>query len=259
MRELKFSIVERLAHVTVVTLNRPEVMNALHTPAHDELTAIFDAFEVDPDQWVAIITGAGKAFSAGHDLNGEALGTDVQLPKGGFAGLTLRQKMTKPVIAAVNGIAMGGGFETALACDIIIASARASFALPEPRVGLVALAGGVYRLPRAIGEKRAMDIILTSRRVLAPEALSLGFVSRVVEPNALLDEAKAIALDICQASPRAIRASKEAVMLGMGRALSDAMQAQWTNPAMRTLFASTDITEGPKSFLDKRQPHWQVG
>ncbi|MFN9925817.1 MAG: enoyl-CoA hydratase-related protein, partial [Phenylobacterium sp.] len=160
--------VDREGPVTIFTLNRPEVMNALHSPAHFEMHEALDAFAADPEQWVGIVTGAGeRAFSAGNDLKHQASGGKMGNPASGFAGLTSRFDLAKPLIAAVNGVAMGGGFEIALACDIIIASDQAVFSLPEPRVGLAALAGGLHRLPRAIGTKRAMAMILTARRVSA--------------------------------------------------------------------------------------------
>ena len=138
----EFIRVEREGPVTVVTLNRPEVMNALHSPAHFELDDAFNAFAADPAQWVGIVTGAGdRAFSAGNDLKHQARGGKMESPPSGFAGLTSRFDLAKPLIAAVNGVAMGGGFEIALACDIILAADTATFALPEPRVGLAALAG----------------------------------------------------------------------------------------------------------------------
>src|ERR1700745_4023637 len=161
----EFCKVEREGHLTIVTLNRPEVMNALHYPAHLELEKVWDDFAADKEQWVAILTGAGeRGFSAGHDLKYQAAGGKRGFVRSGFAGITARFDLDKPVIAAVNGVAMGGGFETALACDIIVAAENALFALPEPRVGLAALAGGVHRLPRQIGLKRAMGMILTRRR-----------------------------------------------------------------------------------------------
>src|ERR1700742_2459132 len=187
----EFITVAREGPVTTVTLNRPEVMNALHSPAHFELHEAFDAFAADPDQWVAIVTGAGdRAFSAGNDLKHQAGGGEMRSPPSGFAGLTSRFDLTKPLIAAVNGVAMGGGFEIALACDLIIASDKAVFALPEPRVGLAALAGGLHRLPRAIGLKRAMSMILTGRRVSAKEGMELGFVNEVTAPGELMPAAK---------------------------------------------------------------------
>ena len=162
--------VDREGPVTVFTLNRPDVMNALHSPAHFELHEAFEAFAADPEQWVGIVTGAGeRAFSAGNDLKHQATGGEMRSPPSGFAGLTSRFDLTKPLIAAVNGVAMGGGFEIALACDLIIASDNAVFALPEPKVGLAALAGGLHRLPRQIGLKQAMGMILTARRVSAAE------------------------------------------------------------------------------------------
>ncbi|MET0363702.1 MAG: enoyl-CoA hydratase-related protein, partial [Sphingobium sp.] len=169
--------VERDGPLTIVTINRPEVHNALNAEAHDELEAIFDAFAADDAQWVAIITGAGvKAFCAGHDLKQQAAGGGLTNPPTGFAGMTSRFDLDKPVIAAVNGLAMGGGFELALACDIVVAAQNASFALPEVKVGIAALGGGIQRLPREIGLKRAMGMLLTGRRLSADEGLALGFV-----------------------------------------------------------------------------------
>ena len=168
-------------HVLTITINRPDRMNALHPPANAELAQAFDDFAAEPDLWVAILTGAGdRAFSAGNDLRYQAEGNAVTVPASGFAGITSRYDLDKPVIAAVNGVAMGGGFEIALACDIIIASDNATFALPEPKVGLAALAGGLHRLPRQIGLKRAMGMILTGRSVPAAEGKELGFVHQVV-------------------------------------------------------------------------------
>ena len=189
--DLKFSKVTRKGPITIVTLSRPEVYNALHIDAHFELNQVFDDFVADPEQWVAIVTGAGdKAFCAGNDLKWQAAGGKRGWGAGGFAGLTSRFDCDKPIIAAVNGVAMGGGFEIALACDLIIASDNATFALPEPRVGLAALAGGVHRLPRQIGLKRAMGMILTARHVSAKEGHELGFVNEVVPQGEALAAAE---------------------------------------------------------------------
>ena len=150
----KFVKVERDGHLTLVTLDRPDVLNALHPPAHQELAEVFDFFAADPDQWVAIVTGSGqRAFCAGNDLHFRAAYGRQPLPASGFAGLTSRFDLDKPLIAAVNGLALGGGFELALACDLVIADRRAEFGLPEVSVGLAALAGGLHRLPRQIGLK----------------------------------------------------------------------------------------------------------
>ena len=165
MAERQFCTAERDGRLLTVTLNRPERYNALHWPAHFELAEVWDEFAADPGLWVAIVTGAGdKAFCAGNDLRFQAEGNIRKRCPTGFAGLTERYDLNKPVIAAVNGFSMGGGFETALACDLIVAAQNAVFALPEPRVGLMAGAGGVHRLPRMIGQKQALGMILTGRR-----------------------------------------------------------------------------------------------
>jgi crotonobetainyl-CoA hydratase len=247
---------ERKGPVTVVTLSRPEVLNALNTDAHFELQDAFNAFAADPDQWVAIVTGAGKAFCAGHDLKTQASGTHRGMPPTGFAGLTSRFDLDKPLIAAVNGVAMGGGFEIALACDLIIASENAVFALPEPRVGLAALAGGVHRLPRQIGLKRAMGMILTGRRVPAREGQELGFVNEVVAPDELMAAAERWARMICECSPMSIRASKEAVHKGLSVPLEQALAEQSQYPALRAMVGSQDYIEGPRAFAEKRPPKW---
>lgn len=255
----EFCSVTREGPVTVVTLNRPQVMNALHSPAHFELSEIFDAFAADPQQWVAIITGASeRAFCAGNDLKYQAGGGTTERPASGFGGLTSRFDLDKPVIAAVNGVAMGGGFEIALACDLIIASDNAVFALPEPRVGLAALAGGVQRLPRQIGLKNAMGMILTGRHVGAAEGKTLGFVNEVVAPADLMATARRWAAQIAECSPMSVRASKQSALRGLGEAsLEAAMSAQWEYPATVALRASADYVEGPQAFAEKRPPVWK--
>jgi crotonobetainyl-CoA hydratase len=251
--------VEREGHVTVITLNRPDVMNALHSPAHFEMHDVLDAFAADPDQWVGIITGAGdRAFSAGNDLKHQATGGEMRSPPSGFAGLTSRFDLNKPLIAAVNGVAMGGGFEIALACDIIVAAEGAVFALPEPRVGLAALAGGLHRLPRAIGVKRAMGMILTGRRVSAAEGAELGFVNEVVPAAELMAAARRWAGQIAELSPMSVRASKEAVFKGLDEpTLEAAIKGQNRYPAVSALFTSEDFVEGPLAFSQKRAPNWK--
>jgi crotonobetainyl-CoA hydratase len=255
----EFIKVEREGPVTTFTLNRPEVMNALHSPAHFEMHEALDAFAADPDQWVGIVTGAGdRAFSAGNDLKHQASGGVMKSPPSGFAGLTSRFDLAKPLIAAVNGVAMGGGFEIALACDLIVASEAAVFALPEPRVGLAALAGGLHRLPRAIGVKRAMGMILTARRVSAAEGKELGFVHQVTAPGELMATATALAKSICELGPMSIRASKEAVYKGLDEpSLEAAIRGQNKYPAVAALYTSEDFKEGPLAFSQKRAPNWK--
>lgn len=262
-RALKYCIVERQGPVTIVTINRPEAMNALNPFANEELSEVFDAFHADPDQWIAIITGAGdKAFSSGNDLKFTAElmseGLAVETPRRGFGGLTARWDLTKPVIAAVNGVAMGGGFEIALACDLVVASEEAVFALPEPRVGLAALAGGLLRLPRQIGHKNAMGMILTGRRVSAAEGLALGFINEVVPKGEVLIAARRWADAILECSPMSVRASKQAVLRGLDEPdLHTAYKSQNRYPAMGDLFRSADLRQGPLAFAQKRSPAWK--
>ncbi len=232
-------------------------MNALHPPAHAELADVFDGFAADNNLWVAILTGEGaRAFCAGNDLKHHAAAGPTALPASGFAGLTRRFDLDKPLIAAVNGIALGGGFETALACDIIVAGTHASFGLPEPRVGLAALAGGLLRLPREIGLKAAMPLILTGQPVSAEEGHRLGFVSEIAEPGQELERAGVLADAICACGPAAVRAAKQVVMRGAEVPIEEAMNAQFNWPAVTAMRASPDYTEGPRSFAEKRLPRW---
>lgn len=255
----EFCKVERDGKLTTITINRPDVMNSLHPPANFELAKVMDEFAADSDQWVAIITGAGdKAFSAGNDLKYQAAGNPITVPPTGFAGLTSRFDLTKPVIAAVNGLAMGGGFEIALACDIIVAAETAIFALPEPRVGLAALAGGLHRLPREIGTKRALGMILTGKRVSAAEGMALGFVNDVCKPGEAVTAAKKIASQILECSPMSVRASKQAVYRGLTEpSLEAAIEGQRKYEAIRAMFTSEDLIEGPMAFAQKRSPQWR--
>lgn len=249
---------ERDGHLLVVTIDRPEVMNALHPPGNAELSEVFDDFASDPDLWVAIITGAGdRAFSAGNDLKYQAGGGDRSAqPSSGFGGITARYDLNKPLIAAVNGIAMGGGFEIALACDIIVAAENAVFALPEVRVGLAALAGGVHRLPRSIGKHQALGMILTGRRVSAGEGQALGFVNEVVPEGQALSGARRWAEQILEASPMSVRASKQAVLQGLEHPGVAAASAA-TYPAVQEMARSEDFVEGPRAFAEKRPPQWK--
>jgi crotonobetainyl-CoA hydratase len=256
MSEYRFCTVADEGRVRLVTINRPEVMNALHSEAHWELDAVWNEFAAREDLWVGIVTGAGeRAFSAGNDLKAQAAGRRGPRPKSGFGALTARFDLDKPLIAAVNGVAMGGGFEIALACDIIVAAENAVFALTEPRVGLIA-GSGVHRLPRVIPQKAALGMILTGRRVSAAEGQALGFINEVVPPGEAIATARKWAEQILECSPMAIRASKQAVYRGLDEpTLAAAIQR--TYPAQEANLRSEDFIEGPRAFAERRKPNWQ--
>jgi enoyl-CoA hydratase/carnithine racemase len=255
--ELKFVRFEKRGRVAYVTLNRPEVLNALHPPCHLELEKVWDEFVADRQLWVAIVTGAGeRAFSAGNDLKyaAEHPGEPPPRNKGGFAGLTARFDINKPLIAAVNGFALGGGLEIALACDVIVAADHARFGLPEPRVGLMAGAGGVHRLPRHLPLKVAMGMMLTARQITAPEALRWGLVNEVVPAGELMAAAERWAREIIECAPLSIQATKEAAMGGLAMPVEEAMRYPFA--AVKRLWSSKDAVEGPRAFAEKRKPDW---
>ena len=248
-------------HVTRITLARPEVMNAIDPQMHRELEAAFDGFAADPEARVCVVTGAGdRAFCAGSDLkaaHAEGPG-GAGYPPHGYAGLIERFDLDKPVIAAVNGVALGGGFELALACDIILAADHASFGLPEPRVGAVALGGGIHRLVRQIGEKHAMGLLLTARRIDAAEAFRLGIANAVAPAGGLDALVEAWVADILKGAPLAVQATKAAAYRGLGEAtLADAIRNQSDYPAFARWRTSEDGREGVAAFVEKRAPRWR--
>lgn len=254
----EFCSVERDGKLTIVTIRRPEVMNAIHPPACAEMAEVFDAFEADPEQWVAIVTGEGdKAFSAGNDLKYQVAGGDMTWPPSGFGGLTNRFHMEKPVIAAVNGLALGGGAEIVMACDLAIASENATMGLPEPRVGLLALGGGLHRVPRDLPKKHAMGMLLTGRRISAEEALSLGLLNEVVPAGEALAGARRWAEMILECAPLSVRASKRVALETVNQpTLEAAHEAHFD--AIRTVLKSEDFQEGPRAFAEKRKPDWKA-
>jgi len=258
----QFVTYDKRDHIGYITLNRPEVLNALHAPSHEELSEVWNDFDADPDAWVAIFTGAGeRAFSAGNDLKATAAQDRQQSsgprrqPKGGFGGITTRHDLWKPVIAAVNGWAMGGGCEMALACDIIIAAEHAQFGLPEPRVGLVAGAGGVHRLPRQIPLKLAMGMMLTGKPISARRAYEVGLVNEVVPLSELIPTAERWAREIMECAPFAVRGSKEAATRGLELPLETAIIRPYAT--VQAQMASEDRIEGPRAFAEKRTPQWK--
>jgi crotonobetainyl-CoA hydratase len=251
---MQFIKVATVGHVTTITLNRPEVMNAINTPMHDELQVAFDVFAADPGQWVCVVTGAGdRAFCAGSDLKATAAsGKHGTYPRSGYAGLIERFDCNKPIIAAVNGVALGGGFEIALACDILIAADSARFGLPEPLVGAVALGGGLHRLARQIPLKQAMGMIMTSRQVPAEEGLRMGFVNEVVPAAELRAATQRWVEQILRASPIAIRTSKAVVHRGLAESsVAEGMANQATYPEFAAWCTSDDSREGPRAFAEK--------
>ena len=246
--------------IWTITLDRPKA-NAIDVPTSLALYEAFKKLRDDPDLRVAIITGTGRFFSAGWDLNaasgGEAV--DADHGAGGFAGLTEFFDLDKPVIAAVNGLAMGGGFELALAADMIVAADNAEFALPEVRLGMLADSGGVLRLPRRLPRAIAVEMLMTGRRMGAAEALRWGLVNQVVEAAQLLAAATALARQIEQAAPLPIAALKQVLRATETQTVPDAYKTLRGDslPAYRAMLASDDAKEGPQAFAEKRPPVWR--
>ena len=249
--------VEREDAILWLTMDRPGALNALDAAAHFAMAAALDAFEGDAALRVAIVTGAGeRSFCVGSDLKARAVRNEDVHPPTGFAGLTHRFDRVKPVIAAVNGMALGGGVEIVAACDLAVAADTASFALPEPRVGLAAIGGGgLQRLARAMPLKHAMDLVLTGRRIGAGEALAMGLVSRVVPAEALVAEARAMARAIIAGAPLAVAASRAVMVQSLVEAdLDAALRARYD--AIERMLASEDAIEGQLAFVEKRAPRW---
>lgn len=242
--------------ITRITFNRPEQMNSITPQMHKDLQVAFDDFASDDSQYICVLTGTGdRAFCAGSDLKS---GLGKSYPEGGYAGLINRFDLAKPVIAAVNGFALGGGFEVALACDIIVASDKASFGLPEPQVGAVALGGGLHRLPRQIGLKNAMGLILSSRRVSAEDGYRLGFVNEVVPADQLNAAVQKWCDDILAGAPLSVQASKMTVQRGLEEeTLEAALANQEDYPEFARWRTSEDAFEGIKAFTEKRKPKWK--
>ncbi len=254
---VRYTLLRVEGRVLFVTLNRPRVLNALHPPAHFELAEIFDAFAADPDLWIAVIRGVGeRSFCTGTDLKARAQSGQDEYPSSGFAGLTHRFDLDKPVLAAVNGMALGGGLEIALACDLIVAAEHALFGFPEPKVGLAAMGGGVHRLVRQLPDKVAMGLLLTGRQMNAQEALHCGLVNQVAPAAQLNSAVDAWLADMLACAPLALRATKQVARRNLDYpTLEDAILADY--PATQAMLASADAAEGPRAFAEKRPPRWQ--
>ena len=258
---IKVDVEDRLC---IVTIDRPEVHNALSPDTNFELHDAFNEFENNADLWVAIITGAGDmAFSVGGDISvmvDAKTDDDYKIPESGYGGLTDRHDCHKPIIAAVNGLALGGGFETAMACDLIIASETASFGLPEPKIGTAAVGSGMHRIVREIGLKPAMALLLTGESIDANKALELGLVNDVVPAGDLMTVARDYARRILKCAPLAVQASKQCAMQGLEYAsVREAMQAQHDGKFDRldAMMQGEDIREGLTAFMEKRKPVWK--
>jgi crotonobetainyl-CoA hydratase len=242
-----------------ITINRPDKMNALTPEMHMALDEAFNHFASDASLHVCVVTGAGeRAFCAGSDLKAFKAEGGSPYPATGYAGIAQRFDLDKPVIAAVNGLCLGGGFELALACDMIVASEKAVFGLPEPKVGLIAIGGGIPRLVRQIGLKQAMGPLLTGRNISAEEGLRMGFVSEIAPASALDEAVTAICRQIIANAPLAVRLSKELAMWSLDQpTLEDALAGQAGHLSFVRWRQSEDAVEGPKAFAEKRTPEWK--
>jgi len=253
--------VDRRDGVLEVVLDRPKA-NAIDAATSRMMGDVFVGYRDDDDMRCAIVTGAGdRIFSAGWDLKAASAGESESddYGRGGFAGLTELFDLNKPVIAAVNGLAIGGGFELVLACDLIIAAEHAQFSLPETAVGVVADAGGVQRLPRRIPHHIAMELLLTGRRMEAREAAHYGLVNAVVPADRLMDEARSMARIIVDGAPLSVRSIKEVVRGLEGLSVEEAFAAVKDGrfSTYEAMLVSEDHEEGPRAFAEKRKPVWK--
>lgn len=249
---------ERRGRVEVVTINRPESRNAINYETSKALADAFDEIEAEQDIWAVVLTGSGdKAFSAGMDLKAFAGGGgNVMGVNGGFAGIT-RRDFPKPLIAAVNGHALAGGFEIMLACDLVVAADHATFGIPEVQRGLAAGAGGLIRLPKRVGMAVALELAMTGDAVDADTALRLGLVNRVVPAADVLETGVALAERICKNAPLATRLSKKLVKASVE--VSEDAAWELSGKILAEVFSSPDAMEGPRAFAEKRQPNWSSG
>lgn len=240
--------------ILTITLNRPASLNSLNADACFLLSEIFDQYEKDENLRVAIVTGAGeKAFCAGHDLADDFFDP---MPASGWAGLSHRSGLDKPLIAAVNGLALGGGWELAMLCDVVVADPRASFGLPEPKVGFAALGGGARLLPHRVPHHIAMGLLLTGRRLTASDAAILGLVNEVSEPGKVLETAGIWAQDMLACAPLALRMSKKLALASTNPPLLREALQKMEIDLTGELAQSADAYEGMNAFKEKRAPVW---
>lgn len=247
---------EKDGRVAIITLNRPEARNAVNGALATRMEEILDDYESDPELWVAILTANGPVFCAGADLKEIAAGRGGELGtrKGGFAGLVRRERV-KPLIAAVHGSALAGGTEIALSCDMIVCATDTQFGLPEVKRALVAGAGGLFRLPRAIGMAPALEVIMTGDPLPAERAYQLGMVNQLVAPGEVMSAARALAERIMGAAPIAVQESRGVAVQAFTASDEDLWRA--SGEAFGRNAQTEDYQEGPRAFIEKRPPKWQ--
>ena len=252
----QYVLVTKENDVGVIQLNRPSVLNALSFGLMSELVSGLEELDKDESVRVIILTGSGRAFAAGADLHEMSQATPVDLMLGRRFELWDRiRKISKPMIAAVDGYCLGGGNELAMSCDVIIASETATFGQPEVNVGIIPGAGGTQRLTRTVGKYKAMEMILTGRSISAEEAYRIGLVNRVVPSESLMEEAKKLASDIASKPPISIRSAKEAILKAQDTSLEVGLEFE--RKAFYMLFATEDGKEGMRAFLEKRKPNFK--
>ncbi|PKN92186.1 MAG: enoyl-CoA hydratase [Chloroflexi bacterium HGW-Chloroflexi-6] len=248
-------LTETNGRVAIITLNRPQALNALNRSLLSELGEALAACDSDPAIGAIVLTGSSRAFAAGADIKEMAEMSAIEMTTNGFSDLFARlARVSKPLIAAVSGFALGGGFELVLLCDMIVAAESARFGLPEVTIGVIPGGGGTQRLTRAVGKTLAMEMVLNNRQLSAAEAEKYGLVNRVVPNERILDEALALAAEIAERSPLALRFAKEAVNAAFEGSLSETLDDE--RRLFQLAFASQDQKEGMRAFLEKRKPTW---
>ena len=242
-------ITERRGRVLIITMNRPEAKNAINGPLATGLWAAIEELNTDPDLTAAVLTGAGGAFCSGMDLKGFAKGEDIT-PATRF----FQEGADKPVIAAIEGFALAGGLELALACDLLVAAEGARLGIPEVKVGLFAAGGGVMRLPSRVGYGKAMEMAITGDPISAESGYEFGLIAKLTEPGAAVDVAIELAKRVAKNAPLAVAASKKMIRASQGSTEGDLWKYQST--LMAGVFGSDDAKEGPAAFAEKREPNW---
>lgn len=249
-------LIETRGRVGLITLNRPQSMNALNQTLLTELIQALTAFDADSGVGAIVLTGGERVFAAGADIKEMVEASEAEMRQTGFVDLFdgLR-RIKKPLIAAVSGFALGGGFELALACDMLLASETAKFGLPEVTIGVIPGAGGTQRLTHAVGKALAMEIILNNRQLSAAEAAQFGLANRILPPERLLDEAISLAAGIAARAPLAARTAKQAVNQAFEGSLSEGLSEE--RDLFYRLFSTEDQKEGMRAFISRRKPEWK--